>query len=484
MKSLKLINALAASAALLALPAAADAATITYDGSGKLTYQAAPGEANYFGVYDELGRLAISDSGTADIDFPADRCEEGYVPYVVVCDVPTSIDVSLGDDRDVANGSDEFDLPMTIDGGDGTDVLRHDTDSSQPITLRGGRGEDNLTGAQGADSLDGGEGNDTLWGRDANDQVQGGAGDDTLLGDGNNVAPAADLLDGGPGFDTIEHEWDTSETHDPLRVTLAGGADDGRPGENDDVRAVEHVATNSYGLYSGTEGADSFDVNQVTEASTVNGNGGDDRLDLSDGDDTVDGGTGADRIEGGNGHDRITGGSGPDVIHGDEPQGECSYIYCKPPYGNDTIDARDGEADQVDCGVGTDTATVDPIDVVAECETVNSGPEVAPPRNQYDLRVRFAKVGLRAALRRGVVAKVAGAGPGRLSVKARRGSKVVASGSGRAGVNGTGSVRLRFNKAGRRTLKRARRVKLAVTVVYTPATGSPVSRKSNLTLKG
>ena len=40
------------------------------------------------------------------------------------------------------------------------------------------------------------------------------------------------------------------------------------------------------------------------------------------------------------------------------------------PFGNDAVDARDGEADQVDCGIGEDTATVDKIDTVVNCEKV------------------------------------------------------------------------------------------------------------------
>ena len=49
------------------------------------------------------------------------------------------------------------------------------------------------------------------------------------------------------------------------------------------------------------------------------------------------------------------------------------------------INARDGEVDNVDCGVGTDQAIVDAIDVVANCETVDgagSGPNHGDPRSR------------------------------------------------------------------------------------------------------
>jgi Ca2+-binding RTX toxin-like protein len=484
MKSPKLIAAAAAACAALALPGVADAATISYDGSGALSYQAGSGEKNYFGIYDEGGRLAVSDSGATVIDYPADRCEEGYVAYVIVCDVPTRLNASLGDSADIANGPDEFSFPVAYDGGAGDDVLRADAFSTVRITLAGGAGDDKLTGGEGPDSLDGGDGSDDLQGRGGSDELAGAGGDDKLLGDGYGADPAADVIDGGPGFDSVESEWaKDTDSRETVDITLGGGANDGRPGENDDVRGVEHLFTYVTGTYAGSEGADDIDINQVSQPSTVRGGGGDDRLDLNDGDDTVDGGAGDDHIEGGNGHDRIVAGPGADFIHGDEPTGECSYIYCKPPYGNDTIDARDGEVDQVDCGVGTDTAMVDAMDVVANCETVNreGGDGAGAPPASFTIKV--TKVSLRAALKRGVAVHVAGSLPGEVRARARRDSKLVAS--GRAGVDSYGgTVRLRFTRAGRKALRRARTVKLRLDVVYTPASGAAIARHSNLILKG
>jgi hypothetical protein len=61
-------------------------------------------------------------------------------------------------------------------------------------------------------------------------------------------------------------------------------------------------------------------------------------------------------LSGGPGNDAITGGSKADVLLGGE--------------GDDTINAQDGVADQVDCGPGSDTASVDSFDAVANCEQV------------------------------------------------------------------------------------------------------------------
>ena len=49
--------------------------------------------------------------------------------------------------------------------------------------------------------------------------------------------------------------------------------------------------------------------------------------------------------------------------------------------GNDEIRARDGVADDVLCGPGTDTAIVDTIDLVTDCETVDASADLEPDRD-------------------------------------------------------------------------------------------------------
>jgi hypothetical protein len=47
---------------------------------------------------------------------------------------------------------------------------------------------------------------------------------------------------------------------------------------------------------------------------------------------------------------------------------------------NDTVEVRDGEADKVTCGGGTDSVVADPVDDVAlDCENVDNGLNQAPP---------------------------------------------------------------------------------------------------------
>src|SRR6185503_14495276 len=81
-----------------------------------------------------------------------------------------------------------------------------------------------------------------------------------------------------------------------------------------------------------------------------------------------------DLLEGGFGHDVLDGGAGVDQFQGDRIEQNVFAI------GNDTIRARDGNAEQIACGVGADTAVVDASDVVdPTCESVDRPPFSPPP---------------------------------------------------------------------------------------------------------
>lgn len=88
------------------------------------------------------------------------------------------------------------------------------------------------------------------------------------------------------------------------------------------------------------------------------GGGFDDVILGRGGNDTLLGGMGDDRMDGGRGNDVLTGGPGADVLVGG--------------LGSDTIYAADGERDIVDCGEGNDRAVVDAVDVVKNCELVQT----------------------------------------------------------------------------------------------------------------
>jgi hypothetical protein len=102
-------------------------------------------------------------------------------------------------------------------------------------------------------------------------------------------------------------------------------------------------------------GDDSVATNTAVPAR-VNGGGGNDALAT---------GAGDDRIDGGNGNDKMAGGAGADTFVGGD--------------GNDTIASRDGVAETVDCGIGSDTVDADPVDILTGCEGGGSGSGEMPP---------------------------------------------------------------------------------------------------------
>jgi RTX calcium-binding nonapeptide repeat (4 copies) len=323
--------------------------------------------------------------------------------------------------------------------------------------LRGGAGDDELIGGAGGDVLEGGD------------------GDDALSGDACGV-PAPDVLDGGTGNDTLTDWGDCGPNSDrrPVRVTVNGIADDGRPGENDDVRDLDVLQLSVPATVIGTDGANAVEIYAAgdREPSTVEGRGGADDLRAGSGRETIDGGAGDDRIEGGYNHDVLTGGPGSDVIYGDSTSGNCggNGQSCTLPFGNDTINARDGAADQIDCGAGEDRAVVDALDTVAaNCETVErTGAAHATPATAS---VRIANPGrLRTVLRKGLRVNLTGFAPAAVRLQVRVGARVVGSGRATVGAGGTASARARFTRAARRSLSRRRSIRLTVTAGSVAAT--------------
>jgi len=223
-------------AALAVVPAAASAGTIAYEGD-TLVLRAAPGEANSVTLSgEEPGRLALSDAALHA--FPADRCRQDDPSYAVQCDVPRAVRLELGDrdDRLVVSHTAPAGLEVTGLGGDGRDELKA-IDGQTRITFDGGAGADVLRSEGGADVLRGGADADELAGGPGADVLEGGDGDDELTGDACGAA-APDVLDGGPGRDTLTDWGDCGPGSDrrPVSVSVNGKADDGRPGEGDDVR--------------------------------------------------------------------------------------------------------------------------------------------------------------------------------------------------------------------------------------------------------
>jgi Ca2+-binding RTX toxin-like protein len=471
---------LAACAAALLTPGTAMAATVTRATGGTLVYTADPGRANSVNVQsDDSREITFYTAGGDPIGAIAAGCTRSdiYPDEVVTCAPGSAVRVELGDGDDRGVISEAVSVPVVVAGGTGNDVL---DDGLRSNSLDGGAGDDRLNGGAGDDRLLGGDGNDDLQGKAGRDHLDGGAGDDLLHPDGHEDA-SADVIDGGPGHDTIDDDYSSrfTDVDPPLAITLAGGADDGRPGEGDDIINVEKIELNIRGRYIGTDGPDEIKLAQITDGSELIGAGGDDRLRGADGPDRLEGGPGDDTLDAGYGNDIILGGPGRDTISADLAGGDCGPYWCKHPHGNDTINAADGEIDTIACGPGQDTVNADAADIVApDCETVTRGTPPAPaaptaPGSTPTKLTLIGRVRLAAALRNGIRIRVTAAKPGRLTLTARLGRRTVARGTTTIGATGQATIRVRFTANARRELRHKRRIKLTIT-------GGPTTLKTTI----
>jgi hypothetical protein len=498
---------LAACAAVLLIPAAAQAATLSMDAGGTLVYQVGDNEATslILSSYEdwETGKeyLQFSDSAidANDVSIQTGVCQN-HPNGGIICDRDPHRAIrvegsNLRDYMSVFSTDDVPDsIPVTFNGRGGNDTLKdaYGVGSTGGRTLNGGDGDDELSGFQGNDALDGGEGNDKVDGGDGNDIVRGGGGDDEVHGD-FYYGPGSDVIDGGPGNDIVE-DWDDPEKLDrqpQINVTQDGIANDGRPGENDNVTNIEQFDLYITGNVTGTDANEKIRLLNPANSgsSTLRGMGGDDEVIGYDFDDTIDGGAGRDHVEGGMGNDTVVGGPGQDVIYGDATSSYCTWYSCKIPFGNDTVDARDGEADQVDCGIGEDTATVDKIDTVVNCEKVigadsngtpggGGGPGGSGGPGAGGVTIASAKL-------RGTALKVKVACASACTVKGtlKAAGKKIGSGKKKAAKAGTVSMTVKLTKKAKRSLKRGKKLKATLKVTVTPKGGAAASASKKLTLK-
>jgi hypothetical protein len=173
----------------------------------------------------------------------------------------------LGDDvtvsgRSVADTIRFGGTGIFLDGDVDPDVT---TTNVETLTALGNGGDDHLLGTgDGAGGpaaslpllLSGGAGNDELVGGDVKDTLDGGDGNDTELGGGDadtikeGTAPnGADVLDGGASpYDRIEYAARTTG----VRIDMNGNADDGAPGEGDNVKDTSEYLVGGAGDDTGT----------------------------------------------------------------------------------------------------------------------------------------------------------------------------------------------------------------------------------------
>ena len=147
-------------------------------------------------------------------------------------------------------------------------------------------------------TADGGDGDDTLQDQPGDDTIAGGPGDDVVF----DTSGGRDRYSGGDGRDTIAYPG-TGDVH----VSADGVADDGLAGEGDDVAPD----------FEDLQGGDGDDVLSGTGApNTITGGPGDDFVSGAGAADVLDGGDGRDTLVGGDGPDGLSGGDADDLLYG------------------------------------------------------------------------------------------------------------------------------------------------------------------------
>jgi hypothetical protein len=462
-------------ASVVGAPAVASAGTVTAE-NGALVFRAAPGEANDLYVNDEGGEIVFDDTASiAAVGVDCNRGEFEPAGRLRCVPQPGGIRAELGDGNDVGRLGSGWTLgtPIAIDGGPGDDRL---SGYAGPETLHGGDGNDVLEGNDGDDYLFGDAGNDSVDGDDGADEVRGGDGDDLVAGGGR--AQFADIIDGGAGRDTLsEYEYTAGGSQPaptaPISLTVDGVADDGRPGEGDNVTDVEVAKLLVAASIAAGPGPVELSVFRTQALpSRLIGSAQADTLTGFDYDDVIAGGAGDDTIVGSYGNDTINPGPGRDSVNADTATA-CNFFECRPAYGNDTVDARDGEVDSITCGVGQDRVLADAADVVAaDCETVERSGASGGPNDKgkskggqggntgkaKKLGVTVPKKLTAKAVRRGTKLSVTTPKAGKLTLtltrKVGRKARTFATGKATAKAAGTIKVRLKAGKAQRAKLGR------------------------------
>jgi hypothetical protein len=461
----RLLGVAAVVAALLPV-SSATASEVTSDGS-TVTYTAGAGENNSVLVsvvaYDSLCGstgapcLQVWDSG-ARMTAVSGACElvqsDPVVGDTAQCSVPSSVNARLGD-RDDSYW--DWDGPSTVDAGTGNDNPIHGGGGDD--ILRGGPGADVLEGVTGDDLLDGGPGDDAL------DGIPGGLPDESMTS-------GTDTYVGGGGYDSVTYEERTED----LALSPDGVANDGAPGEADDIGtdiisvlgghgADVITGTGSRNVLFGLEGDD-----------VLTGAGGDDQLAGGLGVDRLSGDDGQDVLGGEDGDDLLIGGGGVDRFYGDDI-GACIALSCSS--GRDDIRARDGVREEINCGPGIDTLESDGNDVLYDsvslsdqCEGATGIPAGAGGSSQ--LTVTAAKVSRRNRIALRVQAPGAGRATARASARAAGWRLRVGKASRTVAQAGELTLTVKPSRAARRALARRGKLKVSVRVAFQPDAGDAV----------
>ena len=138
-----------------------------------------------------------------------------------------------------------FDIPVEVYGGDGNDNLSGYSIASKAKRhlLDGGAGTTSSTATTAPDVVRGGPGDDEVDGRRRQRHRRGRRRQRHARSGDHYDAPGTDTIDGGAGFDHIESDYviPGNDFNPPVAISFDGAANDGRPGENDNLAGVEKL---------------------------------------------------------------------------------------------------------------------------------------------------------------------------------------------------------------------------------------------------
>jgi Ca2+-binding RTX toxin-like protein len=232
--------------------------------------------------------------------------------------------------------------------------------------VNGGPGDDTIVGGRSAAGSD----LTVIHGALGNDTIVSGLGNDEIFGDaGANVLAYASVQQ--QGLDIVDRATDGVTARLPNAGQTATGGRTGGP-EADIIHAdiATLVGSNGNDVLTGNDLANQ--ILGVAPAGTAGvrpgpagndalvGNGGNDLLFGAEGNDFEAGGAGNDLLLGAAGNDYIIGQTGADNFNSGE--------------GDDKNFARDGVAEPITCGPGTDSAQADATDTepAGDCETLST----------------------------------------------------------------------------------------------------------------
>jgi Ca2+-binding RTX toxin-like protein len=305
-------------------------------------------------------------AGTGNVTLNGGTENDTFTPQ----DAGTPEIMNGGSGADTADYSATGGVTITLDnvqndgatGGGQTDNVGADGSVETVLT---GPNADIVTGGPNADTLKTGDGTDTVNGSGGDDFIDGGLGADVMNGGAN-----------GAGGDTVDY----SNRAENMRVSPDGlAANDGEPGENDNVGADVENLNGGFGDDSFGANASNNNYQGFVGNDSMDGGGGNDTMNGGSGNDVFGGGANQDTLLGGTGNDTMDGGSDNDTLHGDGGadllDGSSGLDNVNGGEGSDTLLTRDNQADTANCGDGTDHSVHDIAGdtINADCEISDTG---------------------------------------------------------------------------------------------------------------